>query len=142
MRRVGQEIHFQSRRFYSRDWNPAINNYGYAQYQRRDKFCIGQSDLPILSHHRSDSGAKEGIGLSMQAREVAMAMQDVRRYRAMGQLCRQQAVLHPQDGWKWLAQAARWEDLAEAEIAATFEECNAAASECNDLTQPNNAAAA
>jgi hypothetical protein len=78
----------------------------------------------------------------MQAREVAMAMQDVRRYRAMGQLCRQQAVLHSQDGWKWLAQAARWEDLAEAEIAATFEECNAAASECNDLTQPNNAAAA
>jgi hypothetical protein len=36
------------------------------------------------------------------------------RLRAMALLCRQQAVLHPEQSWKWLGQAERWEHLAEA----------------------------
>jgi hypothetical protein len=42
-------------------------------------------------------------------------MENVRRYRAMGQLCRQQAVFHPEASWHWLGQAERWENLAENE---------------------------
>jgi hypothetical protein len=51
-------------------------------------------------------------------------METIRRYRAIALLCRQQAVLHPEDSWKWLGKAERWEDLAETEIAAHFRECN------------------
>lgn len=51
-------------------------------------------------------------------------MEDVRRYRAMGQLCRQQAVFHPDKRWHWLGEAQRWEDLAQAELAAHYRECN------------------
>ncbi|SDS77060.1 hypothetical protein SAMN05444158_3143 [Bradyrhizobium canariense] len=80
--------------------------------------------------------------VSTEVKEVAVAMQDVRRYRAMGQLCRQQAALHPQHSWKWLGQAAQWEDLAEAEIAAHFRGCNGATSEHSDLMQTIDAAAA
>ena len=52
-------------------------------------------------------------------------MEFVRRYRAMGQLCRLQAVYHPDMSWHWLGQAERWEDLAEAEIALLFRERHA-----------------
>jgi hypothetical protein len=31
----------------------------------------------------------------------------------MALLCRQQAVLHSDQKWKWLGQAERWEHLAE-----------------------------
>jgi hypothetical protein len=51
-------------------------------------------------------------------------METIRRYRAIALLCRQQAVLHPEDSWKWLGKAERWEDLVETEIAAHFRECN------------------
>jgi len=51
-------------------------------------------------------------------------MEKVQRYRAMGQLCRQQAVFHPDMSWHWLGQAERWEDLAETEIALLFRECH------------------
>ena len=54
-------------------------------------------------------------------------MQNVLRYRAMGRLCRQQAVLHPEASWHWLAQAERWEDLAETEIALLFRVCHSIA---------------
>ena len=51
-------------------------------------------------------------------------MEKVRGYRAMGQLCRQQAVFHPDMSSHWLGQAERWEDLAETEIALFFWECH------------------
>jgi hypothetical protein len=51
-------------------------------------------------------------------------MEKVRRYRAMGSLCRQSAVLNPLHSWKLLGDAERWEHLAEAEIALHFKECN------------------
>jgi hypothetical protein len=51
-------------------------------------------------------------------------MEKVRHYRAMGQLCRQQAVFHPDMSWHWIGQAQRWEDLAETEIASLFMECH------------------
>ena len=51
-------------------------------------------------------------------------MENIQHYRAVASLCRQQAVLHPEASWHWLAEAERYEDLAEAEIAAHFDECN------------------
>jgi hypothetical protein len=51
-------------------------------------------------------------------------MKNIRSYRAMSSLCRQQAVFHPEDSWKWLGEAERWEHLADAEIASHFKECN------------------
>jgi len=51
-------------------------------------------------------------------------MKKILSYRAMGSLCRQQAVFHPENRWKWLGQAERWEHLADAEIASHFKDCN------------------
>ncbi|HYA31053.1 MAG TPA: hypothetical protein VEI95_19705 [Acidobacteriota bacterium] len=41
-------------------------------------------------------------------------MDNAQHCHAMALLCRQQAALHPEQGWKWLGQAERWENLAEA----------------------------
>jgi hypothetical protein len=41
-------------------------------------------------------------------------MENAQNCRTMALLCRQQAVLHPDQKWKWLGQAERWEHLAEA----------------------------
>ncbi len=60
-------------------------------------------------------------------------MKKILSYRAMASLCRQQAVFHPENSWKWLGQAERWEHLADAEIASHFEECNTAGS--SDLAE-------
>ena len=51
-------------------------------------------------------------------------MNKVRRLRAMGSLCRQQAAYNPAQSWKLLAEAAYWEHLAEVEVSSHFEECN------------------
>jgi hypothetical protein len=51
-------------------------------------------------------------------------MENIRHYRAMSQLCRQQAVFHPEKSWHWIGEAQRWEDLAEREVAAHYLECN------------------
>ena len=51
-------------------------------------------------------------------------MQKVRRFRAMGSLCRQQAAYNPAQSWKLLAEAEYWEHLAEVETSFHFEECN------------------
>jgi len=61
-------------------------------------------------------------------------MENVRHYRAMGSLCRQNAVLNPLNSWKLLGDAERWEHLAEAEIALHFKECNSTSS--SDLAKP------
>lgn len=45
--------------------------------------------------------------------------EDIRHYRALGSICRQQAVLHPEASWLWLSRAERWEDLAAAEPASS-----------------------
>jgi hypothetical protein len=52
-------------------------------------------------------------------------MEKVRRLRAMGSLCRQQAAYRPDQSWHLLGQAERWEHLAEQELSSHFEECNA-----------------
>lgn len=51
-------------------------------------------------------------------------MENVRRYRAMARLYRQQAAYRPDRSWDLLGQAERWEHLAEQELAALFEESN------------------
>ena len=61
-------------------------------------------------------------------------MENVRRYRAMGSLCRQNAVLNPLNSWNLLGDAERWEHLAEAEIALHFKECNSTSP--SDLAKP------
>jgi hypothetical protein len=48
-------------------------------------------------------------------------MDNAQRYRAIALLCRQQACLHPEENWKWLAQAERWEHLAEASFTLKSE---------------------
>jgi len=40
-------------------------------------------------------------------------MENAQRCRAMALICRQHAVLYPEQKWKWLGQAERWEHLAE-----------------------------
>ena len=54
----------------------------------------------------------------MKTLEWPTAPEDVRHYRALGSICRQQAVLHPEASWTWLSQAEKWEDLAEAATTA------------------------
>lgn len=53
-------------------------------------------------------------------------MKNVLRYRAMSSLCRQHAAYNPSQSWKLLADAERWEHLAELEMSRHFEECNPA----------------
>jgi hypothetical protein len=50
----------------------------------------------------------------------------------MGQLCRQQAVFHPEASWHWLGQAERWENLAENETV--FAGANAEPNEPSGLS--------
>jgi hypothetical protein len=54
--------------------------------------------------------------------------ENIQRYRAMGSLCRQRAVFDPQNSWKHLGDAERWEHLAHAEIARHSWERHAGAS--------------
>ena len=51
-------------------------------------------------------------------------MKNASQYRALASLCRQQAAYRPEQSWKLLGQAERWEHLAASEIAAFFKECN------------------
>ncbi len=57
------------------------------------------------------------------AKEIVM--ENVRRYRALASLCRQQAAYRPLQSWQLLGQAERWEHLAEAELEAHFRARNA-----------------
>jgi hypothetical protein len=61
-------------------------------------------------------------------------MYKVRRLRAMGSLCRQQAAYNPAQSWKLLAEAEYWEHMAAVETASHFEECNTNRS--RDLANP------
>lgn len=55
----------------------------------------------------------------VMANNVAPAAQEeIRHYRALGSICRQQAVLHPEASWIWLSQAEKWEDLAEVAVSS------------------------
>jgi len=62
-------------------------------------------------------------------------MKNVRRLRAMGSLCRQQAAYNPAQKWKLLAEAEYWEHLAEVEMSSYFEECNTTGSD--GFVRPN-----
>jgi len=53
-----------------------------------------------------------------------VTVEKIRHYRAIALICRQQAVLHPEASWQWLADAERYEHLVDVEIAAHFRECN------------------
>ncbi len=51
-------------------------------------------------------------------------MENVRRYRALASLCRQQAAYRPLQNWELLGQAERFEHLADIELKAHFNACN------------------
>jgi hypothetical protein len=51
-------------------------------------------------------------------------MHKVRRLRAMGAMCRQQAVYNPGQSIRLIAEAEYWEHVAQHELAVHFEECN------------------
>ena len=52
-------------------------------------------------------------------------MENVRRYRALASLCRQQAANRPLQNRELLGQAERFEYLDEDELKAHFDACNA-----------------
>jgi hypothetical protein len=52
-------------------------------------------------------------------------VEKVRRLRAMGSLCRQQAAYNSMNKWKLLAEAEYWEHLAQLELSSYFLECSA-----------------
>jgi hypothetical protein len=66
-------------------------------------------------------------------------METVRRLRAMASLCRQSAALHPDIGWKLLAEAEYWEHLANAVLLEHFSECTASSNELMQLQPTANA---
>ncbi len=76
-----------------------------------------------ISHSRNVSDANSGNKPVMRKREILM--ENVRRYRALASLCRQQAAYRPLQSWDLLGQAEHFEHLAEAELKAHFEACNA-----------------
>jgi len=51
-------------------------------------------------------------------------MENVRRYRALASLCRQQAAYRPLQNWQLLGQAEHFEYLAEVALRAHFDACN------------------
>ena len=63
----------------------------------------------------------------MTKREIPM--ENVRRYRALASLCRQQAAYRPWQSWDLLGQAEHFEYLAELELKAHFDACNAQAAD-------------
>ncbi len=60
----------------------------------------------------------------MDNKDWEVTMYKVRRLRAMGSLCRQQAAYNPAQSWKLLAEAEYWEHMAAVETSSHFEECN------------------
>ena len=52
-------------------------------------------------------------------------LENVRRYRALASLCRQQAAYRPLQNWELLGQAEHFEYLAEMALKAHFDACNA-----------------
>jgi hypothetical protein len=63
-------------------------------------------------------------------------MKNASHYRALASLCRQQAAYGPDQSWRLLGQAERWEHLVEAEVAEHFKECNARSlSEIAEVTE-------
>ncbi|BCA19535.1 hypothetical protein BDHH15_27500 [Bradyrhizobium diazoefficiens] len=58
----------------------------------------------------------------MTEREILM--ENVRRYRALASLCRQQAAYRPLQNWELLGQAEHFEYLAELALKAHFDACN------------------
>ena len=61
-------------------------------------------------------------------RKGRFAVERVKRLRAMGSLCRQQAAYNSMNKWKLLAEAEYWDHLAEFELSSYFQQCNAVSS--------------
>ncbi len=64
-------------------------------------------------------------------------VENIKQYRAVALLCRQQAALRPEANWQWLAEAERYEHLADAEIAVYFKECNGVSNSTPSLRRPD-----
>jgi hypothetical protein len=82
--------------------------------------CCGHE---IAANHKAlpivrDDDAAQGSETIVKTSAWPTTAEDVRHYRALGSICRQQAVLHPEASWTWLSQAEKWEDLAEEAMPA------------------------
>jgi hypothetical protein len=64
-------------------------------------------------------------------------MKKLSDYRALASICRQHAVFDPEHSWQHLADAEKFEHIAEDEIAVHFNECNTTSS--SDVAKSNNA---
>ncbi|TYO68198.1 hypothetical protein FXV83_02385 [Bradyrhizobium hipponense] len=69
-----------------------------------------------------------------KGRFAVEAVEKVRRLRAMGSLCRQQAAYNSMNKWKLLAEAEYWDHLAHLELSSYFQQCNAIGS--NEIERP------
>lgn len=88
-------------------------------------------------YHSSIQSAKlrqHKMRLQTSRREGRFAVDKVRRLRAMSSLCRQQAAYNSMNKWKLLAEAEYWDHLADLELSAHFQQCNAAGS--NEIAPP------
>ncbi|MFK4497181.1 hypothetical protein ABIF86_001472 [Bradyrhizobium japonicum] len=63
------------------------------------------------------------------------AVERVQRLRAMGSLCRQQAAYNSMNKWKLLAEAEYWDHLADLELSAHSQQCNAISSDEKERPQ-------
>ena len=100
------------------DWNQCVGlrfskiNRDRPRGPVQQIFCtaaIGLTQIRAISR----VNAREGL------------MENVRRYRALASLCRQQAAYRPLQNWELLGQAEHFEYLAEVELKAHFDACNA-----------------
>jgi hypothetical protein len=57
-----------------------------------------------------------------------VAMKELLRCHAMESMCRQPAAFHPEESWKFLAEAEMWKRRALNQISFHFTECNTAES--------------
>ena len=95
----------------------------------------------VLSHNRNHPDAKTRNMLPARiAKEIVM--ENVRRYRALASLCRQQAAYRPMQSWQLLGQAERWEHLAAAELEAHFRARNSMPEDEAKMESPHTATTA
>src|SRR5215813_5397444 len=84
--------------------------------------------IPLLVPRAAGIGAYGAINGRANKAQRRFAVEKVRRLRAMGSLCRQQAAYNSMNKWKLLADAEYWEYLAQLELSSYFQECNATSS--------------
>ena len=79
----------------------------------------------IYAPKRNDFVVKTGLKCPGKCISQEVTMKDVVQCRKLEAKFRQLAVSDPTKRFIWLAEAEKWEHVADAEIASHFEACNA-----------------